>query len=95
MATTCFAIGVIPILCLLLPMLHIGLPLWNNWPNDAHGWPGLATFVNPGVLRVEAYGIFTWLLLLIACRISTPVRFLFGLQTILLLATPAGILWQF
>jgi hypothetical protein len=95
MATTCFAIGVIPILCLVLPMLHIGLPLWNNWPDDSHSWPGLATFVNSGVLRVEAYGIFTRLLLLVACRVSVPIHFLFGLQTVLLLATPAGILWQF
>jgi hypothetical protein len=92
-ATIVFVIGLLPLLNLAFPAFgdHIGLPRWNQWEQPAY-WPGVASLINPGALTVVAYGLGTWILLILAALRTQTIRFLLVIQTIVLLAAPIGML---
>jgi len=88
-----FVVGMIPVLALAFPGFAdlLGLPRWNPWEHPAY-WPGVAKVVNAGAAAVSAFGVATWVLLLIAAKRTETIRFLFVVQTLLLLAAPIGML---
>lgn len=92
-ATLAFVVGLLPVLALAFPVFgyHLGLPRWSAWEDAAH-WPGVAAVANVGALSVVAFGMATWLLLIVAARRAPNVGFLLVIQTLVLLAAPVGML---
>ena len=92
-ATLAFVVGMLPVLALAFPVFghHLGLPRWNAWEHPAQ-WPGVAAVANAGALSVVAFGMATWLLLIIAASRAPNLRFLLVIQTLVLLAAPVGML---
>jgi hypothetical protein len=90
--TAFFGLG-LPILALAFPVFgyHLGLPRWTAWEDAAH-WPGVAAVANAGAMSVVAFGMATWLLLIVAARRAPNLWFLLVIQTLVLLAAPVGML---
>ena len=82
-ATVAFVIGYLPLLVVSFPMI-LELARWN--PQEEF-LAAIGKIVDTAALEIIAFGLATWVLLIVASRRPNTMRFLLIIQTLLLLFT--------